>query len=190
LEYVVIAEPVESSGCLIQADAATWDVQRRTWRLESGKRIVPGAAGGADSPERDIQRQPINEYAFTLAPEELALRQSSEWAGMLSLREMNSLLKSRNLPNLAAVRMQRHIWLTSPLLQLLLVTLALPFFLRREPGSVLAAGGRALLLCGAFFATSFFVQNIVSDQWAAAVAWIPILVFAPVVVLQMANVRT
>lgn len=189
LEYVVIVEPNERGGHGIQADAAVYDPVRKTWRLERGERIVEGGRGDDDR-VHGIIREPIREYPFLLSPEELLLRQSAQWANMLSLRQMNELLTSRNLPNLAAVRMQRHVWLTQPVLQWLLLALALPFFLTREPGSVLVAGGRALLMCGAFFGVSFAAQGVVSAQWAALVAWVPILLFGPVAVLQLANVKT
>ncbi|MGD8450756.1 MAG: LptF/LptG family permease [Phycisphaerae bacterium] len=189
LDYVVIVEPPGRGGHSILADAAIYDPARKTWRLERGERIVEGGRGDDDH-VHGIAREPVREYPFALAPEELLLRQSAQWAGMLSLRQMNELLTSRNLPNLAAVRMQRHIWLTQPMLQWLLLALALPFFLTREPGSVLVAGGRALLVCGAFFGVTFVAQGVVSAQWAALVAWVPILLFGPVAVLQLANVKT
>jgi lipopolysaccharide export system permease protein len=190
LERVVIVEPAKAGGHIIQADEAIYDPARRTWRLEAGRRIVEGRPEDTSNLNFGIERTEVTEYPYALSPEQLLLRQSSEWAGLLSLRQMNTLLKSRNLPNLTAVRMQRHIWLTQPILQWLLLVLPLPFFLRREPGSVLAAGARALLLAGAFFAVTFFAHNMVTPNWAALVTWIPILAFGPVAVLQMANVRT
>ena len=188
LDYVKIVEPGDEGG-LIEADTAVYHANGHTWRLERGERIL--AQGGAPGEElRGIVRQPVSEYPFDLSPEELLQQQSSQWAGMLSLRQMNALLSSRHLPNLAAVRMQRHVWLTQPVLQLLLLALVLPFFLTREPGSVLVAGGKALLVAIAFYGVVFFAHAIISAQWAALVAWIPILLFGPVAVLQLANVKT
>ena len=190
LEGVVIVEPQTHGMSVIQADAAIYDPRAKTWRLEAGRRIIEGGQIEPDGREVGLRREPISEYPFTLSPEELILRQSSQWAGMLSLRQMNALMHSKNLPNLAAVVMQRHIWLTSPLLQWLLLALALPFFLTREPTSVLVAGGWALLLCGAFFAVQFFAHGTMNVKYAELVAWVPILLFAPVAVLQFANVKT
>ena len=104
---------------------------------------------------------------------------------------MNALLRSRNLPNLSTIDMSRHIRLTKPLLFWILMTLALPFFLTREPASVLAAGGRALLVGGLFFGVGFVAHTIVKDEsWTAFMAWLPILVFGPIAVLQLANAKT
>ncbi|MFH1746145.1 MAG: LptF/LptG family permease [Planctomycetota bacterium] len=192
LDYVVIIEPAESGRLAhaIQADYAVYDPQRRTWRLYRGRRIVEADALDDGSQQFGIRRETVEEYPFTLSPEELLLRQSSEWAGMLSLRQMNALLRSSNLPNLGSIRMQRHIWLTQPVLQWLLLVLALPFFLTREPTNVLAAGGRSLLMTGAFFGVAFVAHSTLGGQYAALVAWIPILTFGPMAVLLLANVKT
>ncbi len=190
LEYVLIVEPPEKGGHVIQADVAVYDAQARTWRLEAGKRIIPASSADSLDADEGIEREPLSEYRFRLTPEELLLRQSAEWTGLLSLRQMNKLLRSENLPNLPAIRMQRHIWLTEPLMQILLLSLALPFFMRREPGSVLAAGGRSLLMCGALFATTFFAHGMITAPEPALVAWSPIFLFGPVAVITLANVKT
>jgi lipopolysaccharide export LptBFGC system permease protein LptF len=87
--------------------------------------------------------------------------------------------------------MSLHVLVTTPLLQWVMLLLALPFFLTRAPTNVLASGGRALLLTGVFFLVVFVAHSAARDDaQAALVAWLPILVFGPVAVLQLANVRT
>lgn len=188
LEQVIMVEPPERGGEAIEADAAVYDPAAAVWRLERGSRLIITGPQGRD-PE-SIRREPVSSYPFGLTPEQLVLRQSSEWVNLLSLRQMNTLLASENLPNLTAIRMQRHIWLTTPLVQLLLLLLTIPFFLTREPANVLTAGGRSLVVTGAFFAVSFASQGIISGQWAALVVWAPILLFGPVAVLLLANLKT
>jgi len=200
LENVFIVEPTETQPGqpalptnLIEADSATYDAQRGLWRLERGRRLVmarpdllaPGELG------ESLRYEPVEECLFGLTPGELALRQTAEWAELLSLRQMNDLLSSGLLPNRAAVEMSRHARLTYPINQLTLMLLAVGFFLSREPRSVLGAGGLALLVGGIFFLLTFFVAGMVSDDGSAAlVVWSPLLVFGPVAVLKLANIRT
>ena len=191
LEKVYIIEPAQHGRHLVQADAATYDYERRTWRLERGVRKTMQDPTKAQGFDVAIKPQYVDEFAFTLTPEELVLRRNAQWADLLSLRQLNSLLKSHNLANRAAVDMSRHIRLTQPLIQWVLLLLAIPFFLIREPSNVMGAGGKALLLTGAFFLISFIAHSIVKDEsYAALVAWIPILVFGPLAVVQLANVKT
>jgi lipopolysaccharide export LptBFGC system permease protein LptF len=198
LENVYIIEPAAAEpnqpglpSHLIQADAASFDEARKTWRLTRGRRLVaaPHAAPGELGPP--IRDEPVDEYPFGLSPRELALRQKSEWADLLSLRQMNDLLESGRLPNRPAIEMSRHVRLTYPLNQLTLLMLVVCYFLSREPRNVLAAGGRALLLGGAFFLMTFLVTSFVKDESRAALAaWSPILLFGPIAVLKIANVKT
>jgi lipopolysaccharide export system permease protein len=193
LEKLFIIEPDSQNRpeSLVLADAATYNQQRGVWELERGYRVRmydPSGAGGLGPP---IEREYIDECAFGLTPDELVLRRNSQWADLLSLKQLNALLQSRNLANRPAIDMSRHIRLTQPLLQWILLLLALPFFLVREPANVLAAGGKALLVAGAFFMVTFIAQSVVKEEaFAALIAWIPILLFGPLAVLLLANVRT
>ncbi|MBW7907143.1 MAG: LptF/LptG family permease [Phycisphaerae bacterium] len=200
LEGVYIVEPPETGrpavagelpSRLIVADHAVYDPQRRVWRLARGRRLAAAVAPAGPAELGDpIRQEPVDEYPFGLTPAELALRQRSEWADLLSLRQMNDLLAS-GLPNRLAIEVSRHVRLTYPLNQLTLLLLVVAFFLSREPRNVLVAGGQALLLGGLFFVLTFAVGGLVSDErWAALAAWAPILLFAPVAVLNLANVRT
>lgn len=193
LENVSIVEPDEQSRPrnLITADAATYDPDSGVWKLERGIRVTmydPLDTPGLGPP---IEPDYMDEYAFALTPEELVLRRDSQWADLLSIRQLNALLQSRNLANRPSVNMSRHIRLTQPLLQWILLLLTLPFFLVREPANVMAAGGKALLLAGAFYLVAFVAHSVVKEEaYAALIAWIPILIFGPLAVVQLANART
>ena len=193
LESVYIIEP-DADGRprhLIKADFAIYDPQLESWMLERGVRIKMHEPLGIRELGPSIRPDYIDEFPYTLTPEELVLRRDSQWADLLSLRQLNALLKSRNLANRPAVVMSLHTRLTQPLLQWILLLLAIPFFLTREPSNVMAAGGKALLLGGVFFLVTFVAQGVVKEEaYAALIAWIPILAFGPLAVLLLANART
>jgi lipopolysaccharide export LptBFGC system permease protein LptF len=188
LERLQIIVPNENGQYdrLIDADAATYDPQADTWRLERG-RFVERAAAEFDEPFR---WQPVDEYAYGLTPEQLVLFQKSEWTELLSIRQMNALIATGRLPNLPVIVVSRHVRLTEPLIFFVLVMLTVPFFLNREPGNVLTGGAKAMAVSGAFLAVAFVAHNIISEQGAVIRAWAPILCFGPLAVLQLANVRT
>lgn len=188
---VTIIEPDEfgKPAALIEARSATYDPDRRTWLLEAGRRITFGDPLGSDGQIR-IHEQPLDEYRLLLDPDELVLRRSAEWADFLALADMRRLLRSRNLPFRNLLLTSFHIRLTTPLLQLIMLTLVLPFFLTREPTNVLAAGGKALLLGGAMFGAAFVAKTIVKTEFAALYAWLPILIFGPIAVVRLSNAKT
>ncbi len=193
LTRVLLIEPDESGKpiSVIEADAAEYDPATRMWLLTRGRRIVQDDAGDAPGLERRVRYEPVESYAFGLTPAELVLRRESQWADLLSLRQLGELLRSPNVPNRPTIDMSRHVRFTQPFLQWLLLLLALPCFLSREPQHVLGAGGRALALAGCFYLISFIAQNAVNDESInRVVAWVPIFVFAPVAVVQLFNVKT
>lgn len=189
--FLMVPDQTGTPTHMIEADAAVWDATRRTWRLERGARYVVADDSQQGIPAGTVIKKPIDEYPVTLSPAQLSLRQHAQWADYLSLRQLNALLASRNLPNWPSVSLTRHVRLTQPIFQVVLLLLAVPFLLTRERGNVLAAGGRALLVTGAFFLLTFVAHNVVKDAaHAAFFVWFPIFVFGPVAVLQIANIRT
>jgi lipopolysaccharide export system permease protein len=197
LRRVFIIEPDEQGqpAQLIEADRAEYVPERGVWRLDRGRRITMSAPTAEPGLGDAIRYPVVDEYPFTLGPEELVLRQGAQWAELLSVREMNALLHSRNLPNLPAISMSRHIRLTKPLLFWILMILVLPFLLTREPTSVLVGGGQALLFGGLFFAMAFVTHALAptaieDESRRALMAWVPILIFGPIAVLHLANAKT
>lgn len=189
--YIIVPDEQRRPAQLIRADAATYDARRRTWVLERGARLTMGPAFADEGLGAAIAWEPVGEYPFGLAPAQILLRQSSQWAELMSIRQMNLLRESQNLPNLPAVARSQHIRFTQPLLAFILLLLAVPFFLTREPANVLVAGSKAVLLAGGCFAFTFVAHSIPTEAHTALLtAALPVLVFGPVAVLHIANVRT
>lgn len=186
VQFVVPGED-DRVKSLIDADLATWDADANVWHLERGRELDLLQPTSMDHP---LRYNSVSEIAYSLPPEELVLQQRAEWSDLLSLREMNALAATEGLPNRTSLIVNRHIRLTQPILHFILVALAIPFFLTREPTNVLALGSRAVVICGLFLGFAFFAHNIVSEQGAALRAWAPILTFGPLAVVQLANVKT
>ncbi|MDX2198799.1 MAG: LptF/LptG family permease [Phycisphaerae bacterium] len=172
---------------LVQADAGVWDAEAKVWRLDRGSQLRVGGSGAADS----LSATPIDTLPFSLPPEELLLRQSAEWSDLLSTRELGELVKNQQLPNRGTILQSLILRFTEPVSQLILLALAVPFFLTRERQNVINAAGWSLIASGLFFATSYIARELVSDpQSALLAAGIPIIVFGPVAVLLLLNVKT
>lgn len=188
--FIIEPGPEGAAGRLVTADYADYDERRRVWVLERGQRVLEGPAPpGSDLP-REIRLESVAELPVNLTPRQLVVRQKSEWASLLSVRQMNELIGSGRLANQATIVMARHVRLTQPLLQLVMLALVLPCFLVREPTSVLVAGGMALVVGLTFFGATFAAHSIIRDQAAALIAWLPILLFGPFAVWRLAEVRT
>lgn len=189
---VYIVEPDETGAPknLIQADAATYDAAQGLWRLEGGRRLVMGAPSSIDKLAGGVEYQPVTTFKTSLTADDMVLQQASEWSELLSTPQMVQLARFRRVANRAAIVNGLHVRLTQPILQLILLMLPVPFFLSSRPGSVVAAGGFALAASGAFFVFVFLAHLMMEDQWAALIAWSPILIFGPIAVVRVASIRT
>lgn len=192
--YIIEPDAQGHPGYLITADYAWYDPEHKTWRFrpeDRGRRLVIGALPEGQAFGPAIRWELLDAYPFTLSPAQILLRRSSQWAELMSFRQMNTLLESGNLPNLPAVAKARDIRFSQPLLMWILILLAIPFFLTREPANVLVAGGKALLLTGACYGFTFLCHSMATETAYAPLATaLPVLVFGPVAVLQLANVKT
>ncbi|MCK6456669.1 MAG: LptF/LptG family permease [Phycisphaerae bacterium] len=176
---------------VIRADRARWDTERGVWHLELAKQAVGlgrDSTGGVEGP---VAATMLTEYASDLTPYELKLRQASQWTSFLSLRDLTR-LQQRYASTQEFIKV-KHARLTTPFINVLMLLLGIPFFLNRERPTVIMAGGRCLLVCGACFVLTFICQNVDVAKLAinpALPPWLPLLIFAPVMVLLVDSIKT
>lgn len=176
---------------LITAERATWAPDKHGWDLTRGTRSRPAVDLGAgfSSSEPDI-REPVDFYPSDLTPNDLVLRQGAQWINMLSLSELSK-LEQKAYVDARSVQRVRHERFAAPFVNLLLLLLGLPFFLVREPTSVLEQSGKCLLNCGLAFVANFVAINLAGSNVPPALpAWIPIMVFAPLAVVYLDSIKT
>ncbi|MGC9453793.1 MAG: LptF/LptG family permease [Phycisphaerae bacterium] len=151
------------------ADKATWHISeggQGYWQLENGRLLVTS----------------------NLTAQDFILRRSSRWLEYMSISQLNDLLKLQHVPNRKAARLARHIRVTEPINNLIMLLLGLPFILSRER-NIKASIGLCLLLVMSFYAFVHMCRNIVGlpPEWSA---WLPVLLFAPVAVVMFDSVKT
>ncbi|MFP3938547.1 MAG: LptF/LptG family permease [Phycisphaerae bacterium] len=168
-EFTFRAEGGEVTLGVFLADRATWNVSeggQGYWQLENGRLIIPS----------------------DLTAQDFILRRSSRWLDYMSISQLNELLKLRHVPNRKAARLARHIRVTEPINNLIMLLLGLPFILSRER-NIKASIGLCLLLVMSFYAFVHMCRNIAGlpPEWSA---WLPVLLFAPVAVVMFDSVKT
>ncbi len=189
---------------VVTADFAQWDAARRGWSLKRGMRVHRvGNSSDTLAAEDGIRREGLAFYESDLTPEEIVLRQSAEWMSFLSLRELGE-LQRREVVSAGRVAQIRHARFTQPINNVLLLLLGIVFFLRREPSSVIVQGGKALAVCASCFVIGFFgvhligaIQTDLVLPYVGAVsippalpAWFPTILFTPVCVVLLWDVKT
>jgi lipopolysaccharide export system permease protein len=176
----------------ISADEANWDEQKGCWALTRGTRYARSFDQAEFVIAAQMGRQPLDFYYSEWRPEDLLLRQTTNWTWFLSVSQLTDLLKKPHLvPNMNEVVSARHIRLTQPIINMLLLLLGLPFFLNREPHNVLVSVGMCLMVAVSCFILSFISQTLASSSLHPALAaWLPIMVFGPLSAILLENVKT
>jgi len=177
---------------MISADIAEWNDAKNCWILLRGIRRIRTVDQTGFIAGGQMGRTPVEYYQSDWRPEAMVLRQAANWTWFLSVRQLTSLLKKPNLvPNLNEVVSARHVRLTQPILNMLLLILGLPFFLNRAPHNVLVSVGMCLVVAISCFILAFISQTLsVNSPQPALAAWLPIMVFGPVAAVLMENVKT
>ncbi len=175
---------------VVRADRARWDPERNLWHLDNSSIIRFGSDPSADA--GDLSRDTVMEYPSDLTPKELSLLQATMWTSFVSLPELDRLHQRFAATGTTEFIKVKHRRLTTILVNMILLCLGVPFFLNRERPSVLVAGGRCLALCGACYVITFICQNVdvTGLTYPALPAWLPVLIFGPLAVVQMDSIKT
>ncbi len=189
-DVLLIPSPADQLAETIVADRATWEANPQEgpgiWRLDRGQRlsIIPDDDGGYDT-----QRKPLAAFRSETGPDEIALRQSTQWVDFLSRSQLVELAGSgMGLP--ARIAAAIHNRFSTPIVNMLILIIGVPIFLDRRPSTIVQRGGRCLLICGACFLLAYFCRSMTFKDHAAIAAWLPIILLAPTMVISLDRMKT
>jgi lipopolysaccharide export system permease protein len=165
------------------ASRADWDAFRQQWTLTDGHRVTDLLPTQTHSAE-----MPVSVYKGTVTPEEIALYHSSASIELLSTHRINQLLARPKSYGSAGLYRVKHLRFTQPIMNVVLVLLAIPTVLTFDPKTLRSAATKCLVLTGMAMGSVFLAQQIAGhpplgqkwiNVWPALLAWLPIFVFAP-----------
>ncbi len=178
----------------VAADTAVWDEAAGGWRLENAtvmRRIPPrpGAAPGDVAGMTSVA--PIDLYETDLSPDVLAMKHFRQYASMLSLAQIEEMIDTPGVVDVAALARFKYARIASVLVNLLVLAIAIPFFLRRAPANMLQQS----LLCAASTLPMMLLAVIVitvpiADIPPAASVFIPVIVLFPIAAWRVASTPT
>ncbi len=156
----------------VRADRAIWQEpsgarQRRQshWETVNGRMFVP----------------------TDLTPDDIVLRQSNRWLEFTSTSQLNELLSRGRVPDRRAALLSKHLRVTEPINNLIMLLLPLPFILSRER-NVKTSIGLAVLIVGVFHVSTYLIRFVEMDPlWAA---WAPTMLFGCVAAVMLDSVKT
>ncbi len=208
-EAVTVIERSEQDLSVLTASRATYDAALGQWRLEEGRRrggVVPeeGRAAVVQGPVEEVTswKTPMTPADVELARvADAGVGVGGSYFDLLSLGEMDALLKRPDHPAESDLRQAKHGRLAGHAMNLILLLLAVPSVLTRQPDQLRRAAGRTLLLIGGAMASIFVFRalagnvppglpNLLEAQWPAIMSWMPVFLFGPLAAVLIERMET
>ena len=176
----------------ISAKKAEWDPRASAWRLEQGVRIAQLL------PDQRPVREDVTLWKTSITPQEIDLYRNTDFVELLSTERINGLLERPKSFGAANLQRVKHSRFTQPIMNVILLLLAIPCVLTREPGKLKQGATVCLALMGLAMGSIFLCQQIantppnaaIAAQWPAIMAWVPIFVFGPLSVFLLDRIKT
>lgn len=173
---------------LIRAQQASWSEADRAWLLEDGRAFDtrPGTEGPAV-----LRGEPVDRYRTELSPEVLVTRQAALFIRLQSLAQLEAMRANAALSPAQRGRVTQVMWsrFTSLVMGVLVLLMALPFFLTRVPGNMLLNAAKAAgIVIGAWAGGLLMVQ--VGGLNSVTAALLPVIVFVPIAFYQITTIKT
>ncbi|MHC4100995.1 MAG: LptF/LptG family permease [Planctomycetota bacterium] len=173
----------------ITADQATWDDADPAWILHGGRAITPQASAAGTTAV--LLGVPLDRYPTDLGPDILKMRRYREYATMLSITQIVEMLRSPGVVDEEALVRFALARFSTVLINMLVLVLALPFFLLREPvsllrNSLLCAGTTIPAMLGALLGFAVQFPGIPP----AVSVFLPALVLLPVTMFMVSTIKS
>lgn len=179
----------------ILAERAEWDADKQEWKLFKGRRVTGLLPNQHPAPE-----QPVTAYKSNITPDEIALFHSGEkYVNLLSRQRINQLLQRPQMYGAIDLLRVKHFRLSQLVMNVVMLLVAIPCLLTREPGQLKSSIFRCLVLVGLCMASFFAAYQMAglppadplwTDRWPALWAAVPVLVFGPLAVFLLDRLPT
>jgi lipopolysaccharide export system permease protein len=178
----------------VTADRAVWNEAEQRWDLENGKRVTGLAPGDLKS-----TIEPAAFYKSNVTPEEIALYRSGDWVEFLSSGKIDELIQRPGSYGQAHLMRVKHWRFVQPIMNLVLLLLAIPFLMTREPGKLKTAATKCLIVTGIGMGAIFLSHQLAGTAppkpewitlWPALMAWSPVFIFGPIAYVFLDRVKT
>jgi lipopolysaccharide export LptBFGC system permease protein LptF len=178
------------------AQQAKWNPTLHRWDLTDGwqvSNLLPG--------QNSTTPEPRDFYSGTVTPEEIDLYRGSEAVEYLSTQKINLLLQRPKSYGAAGLHKIKNLRLTQPIMNVVLLLLAIPAVLTFDAKTLKTAATKCLTLIGLAMSSVFLCQQMAGQLppglspawiglWPALMAWVPIFIFTPIAVLLLDRVKT
>lgn len=199
--FIILREPIEGKENMyrvvgkIRADSAVYDADRGGWALTNGERMDLLEDQLQDTTKKPTM--PLDFYPSNLSAKDIPIRKREGFKSLLSLSQLNELEKHGGVrrTDMAELAVQKHGRITVPIVNLIMLMVALPVLVCRDPKAMKSA-----IMISFITTTSCFIMVFICKLFATEVffgqvrpalwMWAPIFVFFPIALIQIDSMKT
>lgn len=199
--FIILRQKEEETGDIyrvtgkIRAQSAVYDGERQGWVLTGGEKMVLDESQLQEASTQPSE--PIDFYESDLSARSIPIRKRKDYKSLLSLRELSELERHAGVrkTDMAELALQKHNHITNPIINLIMLMVALPVLVCRDP-----KGMKTAIAISFVTTTSCFVMVFVSRLFATEVvfghvlpalwAWAPIFIFFPLALIEIDSMKT
>lgn len=178
----------------IEAKSAVYNAGKGGWDLTDGHLESVPVEGQAMTAS---QARPIDFYPSNLTADDIPIRRREGYKSLLSLRQLSELEHNPGTrrTDLADLALQKNSRITDPIINLIMLMVALPVLVCRDPKTMKTAVMVSFLTTASCFIIVFicklFATEIIFGQIRPALwTWAPIFVFFPIALLEIDAMKT
>ena len=170
----------------ISAEKAVDVHKTANWVLTNGRLFKSGSLGGP---------QPIPSYSSDIVPKDIPVRRKSMHIPLLSWLQLRA-LAGQGTKDTAQLWAQMHFHITEPIINLVMLMVCLPILVCRDPKSMKSAIMISFGTTVACFITTFVCKMLATEPvlfdkvMVELWAWLPVLIFLPIAVIELDSMRT
>lgn len=173
----------------ITADQAEWDADRKIWQLTNGH--VASLPLDENTTRGVVRQQPIDSYRSPITPEVITVKRFTEFASMLSMNQIRRMLDSNAVADDAVLRRHWYARFATIPINLLVLLIALPSFLLREPRSLVTQSITcAALTIPALIGSAVGMMVNLPGIAPAIGVFLPVAILLPIAMARLTMVRT
>ena len=178
----------------IKADKATYNDQTNKWELTNGR--YSKLSVDTDIQLLDLQAQLVKSYQSDITPFDIPLRRREGYKELLSSAQLTELAKQRTkIKDLPELYFQKHSRITDPVINIIMLMVALPILVCRDPKMMKTAIIKSFGITSACFIVNFGCKILAPEVVFGEVrpevwAWVPIFLFLPIAFIELDTMRT
>lgn len=175
----------------LTASSARWNEVRQGWELTDGQMVK--RESGADRASMLTRRVVRDEsfYPTTLSPQVLLARRAAIYPRLLSMTELLQMSYVTNNQNDAdTLHRIMHSRFSLMGMNLLILVLALPFYLNREPVNFMVQAVKAAGVCLGAWCNGLVLMQGGAGLNPATAAWLPVVILLPIAAIFLFRIKT